>query len=250
MDVNNPWQVVSIEAFYCLKCPECMYFTTEDSQFYNHAVEKHPLSGALFGNPKDETINPEEILNLIVKNEPPENSFENEDHEILSKETYETIAEDSNGQIESVKAENYEPFSCKFCVESFSDLNDIKMHLKVHEKAVLDLTNVFKTEPFENLTTLNQGGITYANKAENILSFIETHNRIENSTTTNDKMNNITRSKKRGNKIEKNTGKKCEEKSENNKTEKKTEKKMCEKKQESKTEKKCGKNVRLKIRKN
>ena len=81
----------------------------------------------------------------------------------------------------------------------------------------------------------------YANKPENIQSFIETHKRIENSTTTNDKMSNITRSKKRGNKIEKNTGKKCEEKSENNKTEKKTDKKMCEKKQESKTEKKCGK---------
>ena len=66
MDVNNPWQVVSIEAFYCLKCPECMYFTTDDNQFYNHAVENHPLSGVLFGKPKDETIDREEILNLVV----------------------------------------------------------------------------------------------------------------------------------------------------------------------------------------
>ena len=49
MDVDNPWQVVSIEAFYCLKCPECMYFTTDDNGFYNHAVENHPLSGVLFG---------------------------------------------------------------------------------------------------------------------------------------------------------------------------------------------------------
>ena len=67
MDVDNPWQVVSIEAFYCLKCPECMYFTTDDNQFYNHAIENHPLSGVLFGAPKDKTVDPGEILNLLVK---------------------------------------------------------------------------------------------------------------------------------------------------------------------------------------
>ena len=137
MDGNNPWQVVSIEAFYCLKCPECMYFTTEDNQFYNHAIENHPLSGVLFGNPKDETVNPEEILNFLVKNEPPEDSLENEDTETLSEKTFETFAEDSNGEIESVKAESYEPFSCRFCDESFSELNNMKMHLKIHDKAIL-----------------------------------------------------------------------------------------------------------------
>ena len=271
MDVNNPWQVVSIEAFYCLKCPECMYFTTENAQFSNHAVENHPLSGVLFAKPKVENVNPEEI-----KTEPPENSVENEDYETLSEKTFETFAEDSNGQIDSVKAESYEPFLCKFCVESFSDLNDMKMHLKNHEKAVLDLTNIFETEYFENLTTLNQGGITYANKPETIQSFIETgygmpensfevknesiktnkldslakqgkcfhcgwkrhtkgeicpHISIENSTTTNDKRNNITRSKKRDNKNKKNTEKKCE------------------KKQENKTEKKCGKKRKKKNKK-
>ena len=40
MDEDNPWQVVSIEAFYCLKCPECMYFTTELSRL----VEKKELN--------------------------------------------------------------------------------------------------------------------------------------------------------------------------------------------------------------
>ena len=241
MDVDNPWQVESIEAFCVLKCPECNFDAKEEIMFENHAVENHPLSGVLFGKPIVETVNPEEILDLLIKTEPPENSFENEDYETLPEKTFETFAEDSNGQIDSVKAESYEPFLCKFCVESFSDLNDMKMHLKIHEKAAFDLTNVFETEYFENLTTLNQGGITYANKAENIQSFIETHNRIENSTTTNDKMNNITRSQKCDNK--------AVEKSENNKTEKKTEKKMCEKKQESKTEKKCGKKRKNKNKK-
>ena len=159
--------------------------------FQNHAVENHPLSGILFGKAEVETVNPEEILDLLIKTELPENSFENEDYEIMSEKTIETFAEDSNGQIDSVKAESYEPFLCKFCVESFSDLNEMKMHLKIHEKAAFDLTNVFETEYFENLKTLNQGGITYANKAENIQSFIETHNRIENSTKTNDKLRKI-----------------------------------------------------------
>ena len=51
MDANNPWQVESIEAFYFLKCPECMFFTKADSTFYKHAVENHSLSFALFGKP-------------------------------------------------------------------------------------------------------------------------------------------------------------------------------------------------------
>ena len=271
MDINNPWQVESIEAFYVLKCPECAFYTKQDNQFYIHAIENHPMCYELFGKPKVKN----EIPDYQVKIEPPENSFEVEDTQ--------TLPEESNKQIESERSESYEPFSCKFCVKSFSDLNDMKMHLKVHEKAALDLTNIFETESFKNLTTLNQGGITYANKPENIQSFIETgygmpensfevksesnkldslakqekcfhcgrkrhakgqkcpNKSVENSTTTNDKMNNITRSQKRDNKTV--------EKSENNKTKKKTEKKMCEKKQENKTEKKCGKKRKKKNRK-
>ena len=182
MDVDNPWQVVSIEAFYCLKCPECMFFTTEDNAFYEHAVKNHPLSGVLFGKPRDETmVDPEEILNFLVKNEPPENSSENEDNETLSEKTFETIVEDSNGQIELVKAESYEPFSCKFCVESFSDLNNMKMHLKVHAKAVLYQPNISERLYFKNLRDLNQGEIPNANKLENLETFAETRHGIQES---------------------------------------------------------------------
>ena len=182
MDVDNPWQVVSIEAFYCLKCPECMFFTTEDNAFYEHAVKNHPLSGVLFGKPRDETmVDPEEILNFLVKNEPPENSSENEDNETLSEKTFETIVEDSNGLIELVKAESYEPFSCKFCVESFSDLNNMKMHLKVHAKAVLYQPNISERLYFKNLRDLNQGEIPNANKLENLETFAETRHGIQES---------------------------------------------------------------------
>ena len=51
MDPDNPWQVESIEAFYFLKCPECMFFSKEDKGFYHHAVKNHPLSFVLFGKP-------------------------------------------------------------------------------------------------------------------------------------------------------------------------------------------------------
>ena len=50
--MDNPWYVDSIEAFACLKCPECVFNTKENKVFQNHAVEKHPLSHVLFGTPK------------------------------------------------------------------------------------------------------------------------------------------------------------------------------------------------------
>ena len=57
MDTSNPWKVESIEAFYFLKCPECMFLTQKDNSFYHHAIENHPLSFALFGKSEgDENI--------------------------------------------------------------------------------------------------------------------------------------------------------------------------------------------------
>ena len=49
MDVDNPWQVESIEAFYALKCPECTFYTKEDKIFFHHAVENHTMSNVFFG---------------------------------------------------------------------------------------------------------------------------------------------------------------------------------------------------------
>ena len=46
---NNPWAVDSVQAFSCLKCPECPFNTNQETFFQAHAVEKHPLSIALFG---------------------------------------------------------------------------------------------------------------------------------------------------------------------------------------------------------
>ena len=50
MMASNPWQVDSIDEFYFLKCPECMFFSQEENDFKGHAIENHPLSNTLFGN--------------------------------------------------------------------------------------------------------------------------------------------------------------------------------------------------------
>ena len=45
---KNPWIVESLEAFACLKCPECVFHTKEENNFQDHAVKHHPLSLVLF----------------------------------------------------------------------------------------------------------------------------------------------------------------------------------------------------------
>ena len=184
MDVDNPWQVESIEAFYVLKCPECTFYTKNDKGFYDHAVKNHHLSVSLFGKPKVEIINHGKILDLPIKIEKPENSCENEETETLSEKTFKTIVEGSNGKIELKGSKNNEPFKCKFCVKSFSDLNNMKTHLKVHAKAMFGKTNVLKPiYNMENLKTPNKGRIPNSDKPENKESFTETRNGIpENST--------------------------------------------------------------------
>ena len=70
---GNPWQVESILAFYCLKCPECDFNSKEENNFVHHAKEYHPLSCVLFGQ---ETTNgapynnfKEEISTAHIKQE-------------------------------------------------------------------------------------------------------------------------------------------------------------------------------------
>ena len=46
--MDNPWKVDSIQAFSCLKCPECSFNTKEEHLFQDHAVKNHPSSSLLF----------------------------------------------------------------------------------------------------------------------------------------------------------------------------------------------------------
>ena len=53
---ENPWQVDSIQAFLCFKCPECIFNTKKEDIFEDHAIENHPLSLVLFSKTIKEEI--------------------------------------------------------------------------------------------------------------------------------------------------------------------------------------------------
>ena len=62
----NPWDVDSLEAFACLKCPECDFDAKFEGPFQNHAVENHPLSDVFFGlKPKIKQLKKEEVENCV-----------------------------------------------------------------------------------------------------------------------------------------------------------------------------------------
>ena len=46
---ENPWLVESIQSFWYLKCPECVFDTQEEFIFQDHAMKNHTSSFALFG---------------------------------------------------------------------------------------------------------------------------------------------------------------------------------------------------------
>ena len=53
---DNPWQVDSIQEFYFLKCPECVFDTKEEGFFQDHALQHHPMSFVLFGKKIKEEV--------------------------------------------------------------------------------------------------------------------------------------------------------------------------------------------------
>ena len=50
--MDNPWKVDSIQAFSCLKCPECSFNTKEEDLFQDHALKNHPSAYILFDKSK------------------------------------------------------------------------------------------------------------------------------------------------------------------------------------------------------
>ena len=79
---GNPWKVESIQAFSCLKCPECTFFTKKENNFENHALRNHPLSKVLFdkliyptGSFQDYVLKeeiPNDLNHVRIKEEPTE----------------------------------------------------------------------------------------------------------------------------------------------------------------------------------
>ena len=85
MSTVNPWEVDSVQAFLCLKCPECTFDSKQKETFRDHALENHPLSFVLFGKAcKEEDLNTsflEDFLNnpgeISIKEEVPESNSTN-----------------------------------------------------------------------------------------------------------------------------------------------------------------------------
>ena len=59
---ENPWDVDSVQVFWYLKCPECIFDSQEEDIFRLHAIENHPMSFTLFDEKlKEENENENEI---------------------------------------------------------------------------------------------------------------------------------------------------------------------------------------------
>ena len=88
---HNPWKVDSLQAFSCLKCPECPFFTKEENTFANHAIANHPLSKILFDYNVKKVLKPmleESKKNAVVNFEIVSNDFFNQ-LEVLDPSTEE-----------------------------------------------------------------------------------------------------------------------------------------------------------------
>ena len=80
----NPWQVDSIQAFSCLKCPECEFYNKEEKYFQEHATENHPKSIVFFGKYEVHTdleLEEKDIHDLYDHND---DIFENESNPLQS----------------------------------------------------------------------------------------------------------------------------------------------------------------------
>ena len=91
----NPWHVESLEAFSCLKCPQCMYTTKDEIYFQDHALKNHPLSHVFFGNKSDDQETNQEPCTATNENIKEEhNTFEYD-------ESFESFEQDFTQYVES-----------------------------------------------------------------------------------------------------------------------------------------------------
>ena len=120
----NPWHVDSIQEFSCLKCPECMFFTKEEFDLKDHALENHPMSFMLFGKYENE-----EVMTAV--------------HE--RKKTYEcsicsdtfSLKKELNNHLASIHG--IKPFECSVCFKRFAGNSQLRKHFSsVHEGKSFD----------------------------------------------------------------------------------------------------------------
>ena len=161
---KNPWKVESVQAFSCLKCPECSFNTKQEALFQDHAVENHPLSIVLFGKIKSLYISSllfgedcsEELRNrsktevenrkLILKSgstipiHERFTSLRNRKpiHAKESENIFNPNPRTSLPQKHHVSKDNERShtginlYSCKVCDKKFTQLNSLEVHGRIH----------------------------------------------------------------------------------------------------------------------
>ena len=97
----NPWEVDSIQAFYFLNCPECIFSTKDEYCFQEHALQTHPLSFTLFGK-YEKDFEEADNVDKSVDNNVDNSYYEDDNHEdnypeILQPEASMKIGTDIKG---------------------------------------------------------------------------------------------------------------------------------------------------------
>ena len=114
----NPWKVASIQAFSCIKCPQCAFYTKEENYFERHAMSNHPLSFVLFGKFEDDSFeisNPDKISNP----------------EEIPEQFTDTDGSDEGDAFEDVPMEQGTPLQEKNnCVIALEDTEKIEIEIK------------------------------------------------------------------------------------------------------------------------
>ena len=158
---SNPWQVDSIQDFSCLKCPECAFYSKEENQFQDHAIQLHPLSFVLFGKSEEHidfqlekcdydspnSFNESKTYQNIIEEEISAEDCNSIKNELLNEEAIEDdcleydplFQKDTNTNLISVTNSDFSESSnevfehkCKECNYSSRQ----KCHLKLHVQSV------------------------------------------------------------------------------------------------------------------
>ena len=186
---TNPWQVDSIEAFSCLKCPECDFYSRDENYFQNHAMANHPCSVVFFGKHEEYiALTPEEYnkkfnkqsnfdktsynqIKVEIKQEIVEDETKLEDSELVD-ESYEDlnrqeeIFEDDpsgfNDDIDLDFKSNSEttiirnhPYRCSLCNKGYAQKQWLMKHFKtVHGEDSIQFKCSICNEKFPEMQTL------------------------------------------------------------------------------------------------
>ena len=164
--MKNPWQVDSMEAFACLKCPECYFTSKQGDLFQDHAVQCHPLSHVLFGMIELE-YNTDKEIQRYDQNDIQSYQYMNSSNRLdIQQDITETSSSDTN-----IEVLNYDPNNCLYGV------SEMEIHTVGKETQIND-QNCIEDYIHENSVTQTNFLKDIAGKFANIADSndVQTHN--------------------------------------------------------------------------